>query len=482
MPFLTLSNTASNLAEYYNNITTAGVFTGTPAYPNTVGTSKPEIPASEYTTFDDGLIRGGLTNVGLAISRDIIRIGQFITGIKGNTINDFGSFSLKGIDKFNQLAQGTLFFIKQVGLQLTNPKLEQDYSTLNSLTGGTILGGPNRQFTGVGLIESVAGNALGFHFDRGGLLGKIRDNQKYGGGEHNLTAGIVYRNNFGENAKNNFISKNSSNRLVRFLGEITEEKIDISERDSITLQRYFGGPESVYGIGYTNIRTEASERTTIRSSDFGIAEHEELAGYKITSSVSKAELKDTLPKSQLKQLSKLQNKTFKTAAEGFLALSSTDFSTTAAADVKSIKKTIPAIAADESLGKRLNGFIPLSNNVITKAATDDDTNSLQETLNSSPFYNKSTTQTRLVQKPGYNLENRYGVSYGRNDNALSRLDSINVIDVVDSKVFYLDGAGKKANDSLFVADKVITQDISSKLDGDFGKDLVKFRIEFLNKF
>ena len=67
MPFLTLNNDWSKLADRYNQ----------------AFTNKPEIPRIRYNNFDDGLIRGGVLNVGISAIRDTARIGRFYLSGRG---------------------------------------------------------------------------------------------------------------------------------------------------------------------------------------------------------------------------------------------------------------------------------------------------------------------------------------------------------------------------------------------------------------
>ena len=137
MPFLNLDNNYSNLAQFYNQS-----FVNRPSIPT---------KAEQFLPFDDGFIRGGITNATLASTKDVIRIGKFITGLSNiSKITDIKATTLQTATK------GILFLSKQVGLQRTNPRLEWDRS--NPLP--PLLGGATRQFTGVGMLESVGGNAL----------------------------------------------------------------------------------------------------------------------------------------------------------------------------------------------------------------------------------------------------------------------------------------------------------------------------------
>ena len=66
------------------------------------------------TRFDDGLIRGGAIGALNASVVDTLRIGKF----------------------FIDAPKGPLFLVKQVGLQLSNPRLEVPRNLLNGIQGG----------------------------------------------------------------------------------------------------------------------------------------------------------------------------------------------------------------------------------------------------------------------------------------------------------------------------------------------------------
>jgi hypothetical protein len=106
------------------------------------------------TKFDDGLIRGGAVGALNAAAVDTLRIGKFLT----------------------DLPKGPLFLIKQVGLQLSNPRLEAKKGATGFLSGV----GPTRIYNlGINTIAQVPLNAFGGHLVRHGLLPVMNDNTKY---------------------------------------------------------------------------------------------------------------------------------------------------------------------------------------------------------------------------------------------------------------------------------------------------------------
>jgi len=369
MSFLDLNKAWSNLAPYYNSVTNSGVFASTVTNPNVTNTPKPQIPATkdQFTTRDEGLIRGGALNVALASQKDYERISKF----------------LYKSDK------GGLFIIKQIGLQLSNLRLEteagvqkdrnedgnlllpknpkQSPVSYNNLVPTKIYNG------GVNTLAQVPLNAIGIHIQRHGVLPlpagagynyeKIaRDNNRQSAqSEENTTAGSksyvrkekfgVYPHTVAETVKsgeaisfpqpgqtavikgikvfnNRGPDKNGKPTLLKLAAEGDETIMFTSPQDaangkfssqlqsvigdsifssavvksstrpdqtyaflpnrllqnlnkvitfdvtnkevgtnSVILSNTFGGPKSLYGIGYTVIRTESDQRTNITNKE-----------------------------------------------------------------------------------------------------------------------------------------------------------------------------------------------------------------------
>ena len=118
---------------------------------------------------------------------------------------------------------------------------------------------------------------------------------------------------------------------------------------------------------------------------------------------------------------------------------------------------------------KFNGFTPLTNKKIAEFETKNiNSNSLQTVLAASPFYSKSITKDNIAKN---NIENRIGVS------TPSNVDSINMIKITSSQVFYDTNKGKRTSD---VAATDLAPLGNKQVSGDFSKDLIKFRLEFLN--
>lgn len=496
MPFLNIDNNWSNLAQYYNQekLPPSGkIFLNRPSNP----------PKSlQFQPFDDGFIRGGITNAVLASAKDVIRIGKFITGTDIN-INtsilsklDWKFFpflnnkNAKVSDVFKGTkfdVKGSLFLAKQFGLQQTNPRLEFKNQGTNPIP--PLLGGATRQFTGLGMIESIGGNAFGLHFDRAGLLGKIRDDQKYGGDIDSPTSGVAYNNNFGE-GKNKAITSKANNRLLRYAGKRAEEQTS----NLVLLDRYSGGAKSIYGIGITSIHTYTN-RTSIRKSDLTTNPqlNLKLNGFtntpysKITEEFTYTPLVQGRPNNLLtgrynidtfggytKEENDLIYKSFggfNGGIESFNAnetsLSIPTFDQTKPLSTIDNPDNLPSVTVNSTIRfkkpfswkepKLKRGEI-ITTDDLQNAQTANTDYSLEDNLSKSlRWWNKGIS--------GKNIEARIGVS-GPN-----RVDSINIIDVTDSKTFFAAAAGAKTP-NVAIGDKSIL--------GKYGRDIIKFRIEFLN--
>ena len=371
MPFSNLNNAWSNLAPYYNTVNSNGSFSS----PNNVTyTQKPEQPRLKFTSFDDGLIRGGVVNAGLASLRDTARVGNFLKSPKG-----------------------LVWIAKQVGLQLSNPKLEQpeDFRTLSN---------NNTRLYNLGLntLAQVPLNAFGGHIIRHGILpvggvGFLEGDSLTNIKGYNYEK-ITTDNNILQGEKSGFYQGYSNggyygknpNRLVQYLS-ITNNNYD----GVANLLEYNGGSSSVYGIGKTRINT-TNVRTTVGRGIF---------------------------------------------TPGF--------------------------------EKNLNGFSPLTNDQIILTSQADLDSVLTVQLEGSPLAENNNTAD-------LNIEARIGTSAKRKSSY--NVDSINVINITNSTVFYDTLAGEKVKntDAKVYENKAIDQNLKDKIDGYFGRDIIKFRIEFLN--
>jgi hypothetical protein len=213
---------------------------------------------------DDGYIRGGWTLANQASANDQLRISKFI----------------------NDPPKGPLFIARQIGLQLTNPKLETRKINLNSfgLLGSvlttafngfnTLVPGPTRLYNeGKNTLAQLPVTAFGTHFERHGLSPIQDDNTKY--------LAVVRNNN--DNGNNRLLALKTKlikpgvtnpragniilgtvnailgavNVFNTAIGRGTNPLLPTSpllQPADLIIDRYSGGPGSTYGVGFTTIR------------------------------------------------------------------------------------------------------------------------------------------------------------------------------------------------------------------------------------
>jgi hypothetical protein len=163
-----------------------------------------QVPSTNIWNSDNGLIRGGFAGAVRASGLDTVRIGRFLT----------------------DAPRGPLFIAKQVGLQLSNPKLETRTDVLGKLLGAV---GSTRIYNlGLNTLAQVPLTAFGGHITRHGLLPILNEGQTY--------SRVVVANNISGN-----------NRLVAL-------KAKLLEYPDSNINQYVSGPGSIDGIGTTTIR------------------------------------------------------------------------------------------------------------------------------------------------------------------------------------------------------------------------------------
>jgi hypothetical protein len=171
--------------------------------------------------FDDGLIRGGAVTVADRIIADTVRIAKFMASPKG-----------------------LLWIVKQIGLGLTNAKVET--------IGPGILARQTRIHTGVASLLSVPGTALGLHFTRHGIpfANEIASYENVIRGKNLLS-----------------LKPEGYSRLIELRGEFANGRVfskleKVGATIKILKTKGLGsailsglaGAQSVYGIGLTQIR------------------------------------------------------------------------------------------------------------------------------------------------------------------------------------------------------------------------------------
>ena len=245
MPLIDLKTNLKSLK--YGNDRPGGGNSGQPYITNDINNPKNRLG------FDDGLVRGGAVGALKASINDTARIGKFLT----------------------DLPQGPLFIVKQVGLQLSNPKLESRapktgigfIDRLATALNDKIGIGPTRIYNlGINTLAQIPVNAFGIHFNRHGLLPVQDDTTKY--------LSVVQNNNQSTGTNSARIAPNSTNRLLKYAAKllpaappkskplgILDQILSLVPGGSFfvkpqqqTIDEYIGGPGSVYGIGKTFIK------------------------------------------------------------------------------------------------------------------------------------------------------------------------------------------------------------------------------------
>jgi len=285
----------------YGHDTPGGGDSGQPYIKTDINSIDATINRVRLTKFDDGLIRGGIIGATNAAVTDTLRIGKFLT--------DF--------------PKGPLFIVKQVGLQLTNPRVESSTLPANRPTSGqgavtNVINfisntankienavGPTRIYNlGINTLAQVPVNAIGGHIVRHGFLPNNDDSKYY--------ENVIKKKNFPPNLQDN----NSNNRLLDLtnnfnLGPWGANKPGLNKKEQgimdklkglasaspygavafgalnavfntnkeLEIDSYLGGANSVYGIGVTTIRRAMDGDTENKEKiDFARAQSVALAG------------------------------------------------------------------------------------------------------------------------------------------------------------------------------------------------------------
>jgi hypothetical protein len=280
----------------YGNDQPGNGSSGQPYIKTDINTVDRDFNRFRLTKFDDGLIRGGAIGALNASVTDTLRIGKFLV--------DF--------------PKGPLFIVKQVGLQLSNPRLEAKQLPIDRpTTGGGFFNnvgnfisntanrienavGPTRIYNlGINTLAQVPVNAFGGHIVRHGFT-PISDPSKYYEAvvtQNNIDGtnrlerlrtelglinqrpralqkretpirleefGLVnpYLNRFGpdptEPETDPNLAPSLSDLVYQRLPPPTNQSFAIAVGGVIPSLSYTGGPNSVYGLGRTEIRRSSN--------------------------------------------------------------------------------------------------------------------------------------------------------------------------------------------------------------------------------
>ena len=207
--------------------------------------------------FDDGFVRGGTVNAAVAGAIDTSRIFKFL----------------------KDPPKGPLFIVKQIGLQLSNPRLEVPKNPANIASGlpdnvlsvGTNgLLQPTRIYNlGINTLAQIPVNAFGAHLNRHGILpvqtkastyeAVVTANNDLGGSSRfNRLVSLTNKFKLGDRTPNPTILNRVTNiintvtQAINLIAGTTIKPISVNPQDLI-IDQYAAGPNSVYGIGRTTI-------------------------------------------------------------------------------------------------------------------------------------------------------------------------------------------------------------------------------------
>ena len=264
MPLLDLKTDLKSIK--YGHDRANGGSSGQPYIQTDINTVDKGINRLRFGNFDDGLVRGGVIGMLNSSITDTLRIGKFLT----------------------DTPRGPLFIVKQVGLQLSNPRLET--RKLSSPNSSGFLGsvaklydrindkvgiGPTRIYNlGINTLAQVPINGIGGHIVRHGLLPVQDERTKY--------ISIVTANN--ENGNNRLQQLTSgfnlgkgpdprtlkkSSKFNKFINSalpavnliLAAANLKPLTPKELIIDSYLGGPGSVYGIGSTLIKRYDRTRT-----------------------------------------------------------------------------------------------------------------------------------------------------------------------------------------------------------------------------
>lgn len=248
----------------YGHDTPGGGDSGQPYIKTDINTVDSGFNQFRLTRFDDGLVRGGIVGTLNAAVTDTLRIGKFL------------------VDP----PKGPLFIVKQIGLQLSNPRLEVPKNPLNIAQGGldNVLAvgtngllEPTRIYNlGINTLAQVPVNAIGGHFNRHGLLPVQNEASKYEAvvtannnlpfltnpSQNNRLVSLASKFKLGDRQANNTQAQSVLSNINTALGILNTVTSLVggpqipsinSDPDQLIINKYFGGPGSTYGIGNTII-------------------------------------------------------------------------------------------------------------------------------------------------------------------------------------------------------------------------------------
>ena len=194
--------------------------------------------------FDSGLVRGGITAAVDRVAADTFRISKWLTSPKG-----------------------LLWITKQIGLGLSNPSVERG-------PGSSIAGiQQTRIHTGLAVLGSVPSHATGIHLTRHGIpfknkFASYEEVLKYSNSSvlfddkaspfNNRLIRLRGKLFDNQSFKTDNVNEKSANLGAKILGIARKAFKSLNQENVL---EYLGGPQSVYGIGFTTIRRTTDTRS-----------------------------------------------------------------------------------------------------------------------------------------------------------------------------------------------------------------------------
>ena len=198
---------------------------------------------------------------------DVPRGGITLAGARARTDRE-------RIKRFFETTKGRVFRVKQTGLQFMNPKLETDFTliqkdstsgkfsfknTIENIVdnGSTALyNTANRTYNplGTNTLTQVRRNHLGLHFDKSGLLPtNVINNPKFNykaAAENSDRLQSLFNDHIVNNTRP-YIPAQFDSPIVQFVVDTAKGALGFSNP---ILYDYIGGPNSLLGVGRTQIR------------------------------------------------------------------------------------------------------------------------------------------------------------------------------------------------------------------------------------
>lgn len=340
--------------------------------------------------FDDGLIRGGITTAIERAAVDAARIGKWMAS-----------------------PRGLLWIVKQIGLGLTNPKVEAPGGPLTRQT---------RIHTGVTSLLSVAGNAFGLHFTRHGIPFK-NETASY---EKVIKDKPVGYSRLIELRKEFDAGTTYTNKLL------SNVKILATKSFGSAILSGLGGSASVYGIGFTQIRRVVDTTT---NSNIGAVE----SGFQQKDFLGKSYVSELRAKTNNVRDSKVSGDDGNRGREDYLRgrfenLKGQTYTPGASTSIRDVERTIQSYKDKivtyppiDTQNQDINNYITLAYNKIPKSTDIRKFNDFRENIKNDSKAQISEQEKGLLgaRDSNYYESNNLAKKYGLGDLGAVNVDRTN---------------------------------------------------------